>query len=79
MCILRVLTVEADISWFCGTMYVFKTLQRWLDDYLQCFCLFFRRKLKQRLNIGRNVTIGYQIHKDTMVKAGSVTKNTYTV
>lgn len=37
------------------------------------------RKLKQRLSIGRNVTIGYQIHKDTMVKAGSVTKNTYTV
>ncbi|KDR11192.1 eukaryotic translation initiation factor 4E-like [Zootermopsis nevadensis] len=37
------------------------------------------RKLKQRLSIGRNVTIGYQIHKDTMAKAGSVTKNTYTV
>ncbi|GLG97124.1 Eukaryotic translation initiation factor 4E [Gryllus bimaculatus] len=37
------------------------------------------RKLKERLKIGRNVTIGYQIHKDTMVKSGSVTKNTYTV
>ena len=41
--------------------------------------LFFRRKLKQCLSIGQNVTIGYQIHKDTMVKAGSVTKNTYIV
>ncbi|KAJ9581274.1 hypothetical protein L9F63_023546 [Diploptera punctata] len=36
-------------------------------------------KLKQRLNIGRNVAIGYQIHKDTMVKSGSITKNTYTL
>ncbi|XP_015605883.1 eukaryotic translation initiation factor 4E-1A isoform X2 [Cephus cinctus] len=37
------------------------------------------RKLKERLRITSKVTIGYQIHKDTMVKAGSLTKNTYTV
>nr|QBH73402.1 eukaryotic translation initiation factor 4e [Orthoderella ornata] len=37
------------------------------------------RKLKARLNLGRNVQICYQIHKDTMAKAGSVTKNTYTL
>lgn len=37
------------------------------------------RKLKERLRISPKVAIGYQIHKDTMVKAGSVTKNTYTV
>lgn len=37
------------------------------------------RKLKDRLRINPKLSIGYQIHKDTMVKAGSVTKNTYTV
>lgn len=37
------------------------------------------RKLKERLRIAPKVSIGYQIHKDTMVKAGSVTKNTYTI
>ncbi|GLV38801.1 eukaryotic translation initiation factor 4E1 [Carabus blaptoides fortunei] len=37
------------------------------------------RKLKERLQIASKVSIGYQIHKDTMVKAGSVTKNTYTI
>ncbi|XP_015519906.1 eukaryotic translation initiation factor 4E [Neodiprion pinetum] len=37
------------------------------------------RKLKERLRIAPRVQIGYQIHKDTMAKAGSVTKNTYSV
>jgi len=37
------------------------------------------RKLKERLRIAPKVNIGYQIHKDTMDKSGSVTKNTYTV
>lgn len=37
------------------------------------------RKLKERLRIAPKVIIGYQIHKDTMAKAGSVTKNTYMV
>ncbi|XP_067000039.1 eukaryotic translation initiation factor 4E1-like [Anabrus simplex] len=37
------------------------------------------RKLKELLNIGRNINITYQLHKDTMVKSGSVTKNVYTV
>nr|QBH73401.1 eukaryotic translation initiation factor 4e [Nicoletia phytophila] len=37
------------------------------------------RRLKERLNIAPKVVIGYQIHKDTMNKSGSVTKNTYTV
>lgn len=37
------------------------------------------RKLKERLRIPQKVNIGYQIHKDTMDKSGSVTKNTYTV
>ncbi|XP_067000029.1 eukaryotic translation initiation factor 4E-like [Anabrus simplex] len=32
------------------------------------------RKFKERLKLGRHVTIGYQIHKDTMVKSGSITK-----
>lgn len=41
--------------------------------------LLSRRKLKERLRIAPKVTIGYQIHKDTMAKAGSVTKNTYIV
>ncbi|XP_043472144.1 eukaryotic translation initiation factor 4E-1A-like [Leptopilina heterotoma] len=37
------------------------------------------RKLKERLRITSKVTIGYQIHSDTMVKTGSMTRNTYTV
>ncbi|XP_015123847.1 eukaryotic translation initiation factor 4E-1A isoform X2 [Diachasma alloeum] len=37
------------------------------------------RKLKERLGIQQRQTIGYQVHKDTMVKAGSITKNTYQV
>nr|QBH73404.1 eukaryotic translation initiation factor 4e [Thermobia domestica] len=37
------------------------------------------RRLKERLNIPQKVIIGYQIHKDTMNKSGSVTKNTYTI
>ncbi|KAL1131773.1 hypothetical protein AAG570_011386 [Ranatra chinensis] len=38
---------------------------------------FFRRKLKERLSISPKQTIQYQIHKDTQVKSGSATKNTY--
>ncbi|KYN36548.1 Eukaryotic translation initiation factor 4E [Trachymyrmex septentrionalis] len=37
------------------------------------------RKLKERLRITSKTTMGYQVHKDTMVKAGSQTKNTYTL
>ncbi|XP_063985110.1 eukaryotic translation initiation factor 4E-1A-like isoform X1 [Diachasmimorpha longicaudata] len=37
------------------------------------------RKLKERLGIHQRQTIGYQVHKDTMIKAGSATKNTYQV
>lgn len=36
-------------------------------------------KLKERLRISSKVTIGYQVHKDTIDKAGSVTKTSYTV
>ncbi|XP_045136591.1 eukaryotic translation initiation factor 4E-like [Portunus trituberculatus] len=35
--------------------------------------------LKERLNIPRHVTIGFQAHKDTMVKSGSTAKNRFTV
>lgn len=37
------------------------------------------RKIKERLRITPKATIGYQVHKDTMIKKGSQTKNTYTV
>jgi len=37
------------------------------------------KKLKERLKIGPKMQIGYQIHKDTMEKSGSVARNTYTV
>lgn len=37
------------------------------------------RKLKERLRIPPKITIAYQIHKDTMDKGGSVTKQSYTV
>ncbi|NEU35209.1 eukaryotic translation initiation factor EIF4E family protein, partial [bacterium LRH843] len=35
------------------------------------------RKLKERLKL--NTVIGYQVHKDTMVKAGASIRNTYHV
>jgi len=35
--------------------------------------------LKDRLNIPRHVSIGFQAHTDTMVKSGSTAKNRYTV
>lgn len=37
------------------------------------------RKLKERLRITSKTTMGYQVHKDTMIKAGSQTRNTYTL
>ncbi|KAG7188282.1 hypothetical protein KM043_007946 [Ampulex compressa] len=37
------------------------------------------RKLKEKLRITSKVQIGYQVHKDTMAKAGSLTKMTYTI
>ncbi|CAL7943326.1 unnamed protein product [Xylocopa violacea] len=37
------------------------------------------RKLRERLKIASKLTIGYQIHKDVMVKVGSQTKNAYVV
>ncbi|CAG9862981.1 unnamed protein product [Phyllotreta striolata] len=37
------------------------------------------RKLKDRLHIPARVVLGYQLHKDTIEKTGSVTKYSYTV
>nr|QBH73400.1 eukaryotic translation initiation factor 4e [Liposcelis bostrychophila] len=37
------------------------------------------RKLKERLKIPKNVILGYQVHKDTAAKSGSVTKNSFQV
>lgn len=37
------------------------------------------QKLKDRLHISTKIQIGYQAHQDSMDKAGSVTKNLYTV
>lgn len=37
------------------------------------------RTLKQRLNIPKTVSIGFQAHTDTISKSGSTTKNRYTV
>ncbi|XP_028127846.1 eukaryotic translation initiation factor 4E-1A [Diabrotica virgifera virgifera] len=36
-------------------------------------------KLKERLHIPSRVTLGYQLHKDTIQKTGSVSKYSYTV
>lgn len=43
------------------------------------FISLYRRKLRERLKIASKVTIGYQIHKDVIVKVGSQTKNAYVV
>ncbi|CAH1113723.1 unnamed protein product [Psylliodes chrysocephalus] len=37
------------------------------------------RKLKERLHIPARVMLGYQLHKDTIEKTGSVSKYSYTV
>nr|QBH73398.1 eukaryotic translation initiation factor 4e [Franklinothrips vespiformis] len=37
------------------------------------------RRLKERLGLGSRFVLGYQMHKDTMVKTSSVTKNKYSV
>ncbi|XP_034942462.1 eukaryotic translation initiation factor 4E-like isoform X2 [Chelonus insularis] len=37
------------------------------------------RKLRERMKIHPKTQLGYQVHKDVMVKAGSVTRNTFTV
>lgn len=37
------------------------------------------QKLKERLRITTKASIVYQIHKDTMIKKGSQTKNTYSI
>ncbi|CAH1369158.1 hypothetical protein MTP99_010634 [Tenebrio molitor] len=37
------------------------------------------KKLKERLHIPPRTVLGYQVHKDTQDKSGSVTKNSYTV
>ncbi|KAK2156710.1 hypothetical protein LSH36_207g07067 [Paralvinella palmiformis] len=36
-------------------------------------------KIKERLNIPQDLTIGYQAHQDTMTKSGSTAKNVYIV
>ncbi|CAH1793411.1 unnamed protein product [Owenia fusiformis] len=37
------------------------------------------RRLKERLSVPSKISIGYQAHMDTMSKAGSTTKNRFTV
>ncbi|XP_030747901.1 eukaryotic translation initiation factor 4E1-like isoform X2 [Sitophilus oryzae] len=37
------------------------------------------RKLKERLHISNRITIGYEVHKDTMDKTGSSSKYSYSV
>ncbi|XP_022919027.1 eukaryotic translation initiation factor 4E-1A-like isoform X1 [Onthophagus taurus] len=52
----------------------------WTADAMRAAAVIeIGRKLKDRLRISPKVTIGYQVHKDTIDKAGSVTKNSYTV
>lgn len=43
---------------------------------LLCCC---RRKLKERLQIPSKLSIGYQLHDDSMAKTGSVTRNKYSL
>lgn len=37
------------------------------------------KKLKERLRIPSRTTLGYQVHKDTIEKTGSISKYSYTV
>lgn len=43
------------------------------------FFTFCSQVLKVRLNIPRQVSIGFQAHTDTMLKSGSTAKNRFTV
>ncbi|CAB0036223.1 unnamed protein product [Trichogramma brassicae] len=49
------------------------------DASVQASVMEIGRKLKERLKITPKITIGYQVHKDTMVQKGSTTKNTYVI
>ncbi|OXU25695.1 hypothetical protein TSAR_012614 [Trichomalopsis sarcophagae] len=49
------------------------------DAGTQASVMEIGRKLKERLRITPKMVIGYQVHRDTMVKVGSMTKNTYVV
>ncbi|GJQ86534.1 eIF-4E [Trypoxylus dichotomus] len=52
----------------------------WTSDAMHSGAILeIGKKLKERLRITQKVTIGYQVHKDTMDKASSATKNSYTV
>lgn len=52
----------------------------WTSDAMNSAAVLeIGRKLKERLRISQKIPIGYQIHKDTMDKQGSITKNSYTV
>jgi len=54
----------------------------WTADASKAKCegvIAIGKKLKERLRIGPKMQIGYQIHKDTMEKSGSIARNTYTV
>lgn len=50
-----------------------------ITEFLLICSFDYSRKLKERLRITPRMSMGYQAHKDTMVKAGSQTKNTYTL
>lgn len=52
----------------------------WTSDAMHSNAILeIGKKLKERLRIAPKVVIGYQVHKDTMDKASSATKNSYTV
>ena len=43
------------------------------------FTSHFRKTLKERLGVPQRVTIGYEVHDDTISRKGSVAKNTYSL
>lgn len=42
-------------------------------------CFLSRNKLKERLGVPSRVTIGYEVHDDTITRKGSVARSKYTL
>lgn len=52
----------------------------WTSDAMKAAAVLeIGQKLKERLRIPQKMSIGYQVHKDTIDKTGSMTKNSYTI
>lgn len=73
----QLLIPMADDTYF---LFIILFLAVWTADALNSKAVLeIGRKLKERLHIPSRTVLGYQVHKDTMEKTGSMQKYSYTV